>query len=246
MLLRQPEVLIIDGNRDALASWVRHFQKIAFSVMVALNARAGLRQAREGLPDLIILDDQTPGALAVVEQLRRDPATAHIPILMLLNDDSKVQQRSVWAAGVTDWLSMPLDIPALTALVLVHIRIQRRLSGIAPWERSPDLQLLTHAVMTLQQAQILGPTALQSAVAQLEGEGIGESMFGQIAMRPLAFAHQLQMASACERLRWSALGLEAIAERAGYADLSHFTAAFTLHFGLAPADFRHLPYSPHF
>ena len=246
LLLRQPEVLIIDGNRDALAKMAQHFQNFAFAVMVALNARAGVRQARDGLPDLIVIEAQTPGGLLAIEQLRRETSTAHIPIVILLTSPDTFQQRQWLAAGATDWLLTPSHTASLIALALTHIRIHRRLSGTVPWERSAALQRLTQMVVVLQEAQSLGPVALQAAVASVEADDGAAAMEAHIGLTAAHFAQQLQMALACERLRSSALGQLAIAQGAGYADLVSFTQAFTQRFGLAPAEFRLVPHSPQF
>ena len=224
----------------------QHFQKFAFAVMVALNARAGVRQARDGLPDLIVMNDQTPGGLLGIEQLRRETSTAHIPIVILLTSDEKSQQRQWLAAGATDWLLPPLHIPSLNALALTHISIQRRLTGTVPWERSVEVQCLTQMVVVLQEAQSRGPVALQAAVASLEANNGAAAMVALIGLTPENFARQLQMALARERLRSSALAQLAIAQGAGYADLASFTQAFTQRFGLAPNEFRLVPHSPQF
>jgi len=57
----------------------------AYRILEATDGHQALAMARVEHPDLLVLDWMMPGlsGIAVAQALRQDPATAHIPIIML-------------------------------------------------------------------------------------------------------------------------------------------------------------------
>ncbi len=83
-------VLVVDDNRDA-AHLIRRLleKKKKYRVFEAMDGRDGLEQARERLPDLIILDLMMPelDGFAVLEALKADERTENIPIIVVSAKD---------------------------------------------------------------------------------------------------------------------------------------------------------------
>jgi CheY-like chemotaxis protein len=79
-------VLLIDDDDD-----VREVAQLAlemtagWTVLTAGDGAAGLRMAADGQPDAILLDVMMPGmdGPATLQALRAEPATAHIPVILL-------------------------------------------------------------------------------------------------------------------------------------------------------------------
>uniref|UniRef100_UPI0013DF3A0D response regulator n=1 Tax=Pseudomonas viridiflava TaxID=33069 RepID=UPI0013DF3A0D len=59
--------------------------------------------------------------LEVLQRLRRLPATAHTPILMITADASDTVQRTLQAAGATAILTKPIQVPAFLAYLDQYI-----------------------------------------------------------------------------------------------------------------------------
>jgi CheY-like chemotaxis protein len=75
------------------------------TIVGATTGKEGLEKIKTEKPDLIILDIMLPGGLNgfdVAEQMRKDPQTAYIPLLILTNLDSEKQ--SAMAVGAADYL----------------------------------------------------------------------------------------------------------------------------------------------
>ncbi len=78
-------ILIVDDDpewRDFLASVLSDH----YAVRLAVTGEAGLRLARQATPTLIVLDVIMPGGMdgfRVLCELRKDPATRAIPVVML-------------------------------------------------------------------------------------------------------------------------------------------------------------------
>lgn len=89
-------VLIIDDNaNDALLIRRILESKKAYRVFNATEPAQGLLEARQRLPDLIVLDLTMPGmdGFTVLEELRRDKRTHSIPVIVVSAKDITVEER---------------------------------------------------------------------------------------------------------------------------------------------------------
>ena len=79
------KVLVVDDEPDALELVSFNLKAAGYDVVTADDGNEALRKARQQVPDLILLDVMLPevDGLEVCKLLRRDPATAGIPIIML-------------------------------------------------------------------------------------------------------------------------------------------------------------------
>ena len=73
-----------------------------------VSALAAIRAKR---PDAVVLDSHLPGLAgpALVRQLRRDPDTARIPVLMLTARAGEGDLTTALHAGVNDYMTKPFD-----------------------------------------------------------------------------------------------------------------------------------------
>jgi len=86
-----------------------------FMVRSATGGHQVLDLAREMQPDLILLDVMMPGrdGLRVLSELRQDPQTARIPVVVLSARATDEQVREGWDAGADLYLLKPFDINEL-------------------------------------------------------------------------------------------------------------------------------------
>src|SRR5205823_4497323 len=78
-------VLLVDDDADVSLLCRLHLEHEGFTVVSAADGKSGVAMARDHLPVAIVLDFMLPDldGLAVFEELRADPATAAIPVVML-------------------------------------------------------------------------------------------------------------------------------------------------------------------
>ena len=78
-------ILVVDDEPDALELIEVNLKAAGFEVVSAANGRVALEKARANAPALILLDVMLPevDGLEVCKNLRRDPKTTGIPIIML-------------------------------------------------------------------------------------------------------------------------------------------------------------------
>lgn len=77
-----------------------------YQIKNALDGEAGLRLAKLLKPELILLDIILPkkNGFEVLEELKKDPATAHIPVIILTNLESSIDVEKALELGATTYL----------------------------------------------------------------------------------------------------------------------------------------------
>src|SRR5690606_6066926 len=90
----------------------------------AADGETALQVAREELPDLVLLDLMLPGmdGLEVCRQLKGDPRTSHIPIIMLTAKAEEADAVIGLAQGADDYIRKPFGVRELVARVSARIR----------------------------------------------------------------------------------------------------------------------------
>jgi twitching motility two-component system response regulator PilH len=85
LLDKNREILLIEDSKFMRIAVQRALTGAGYNVHTAHNGEAGLRAARETLPDLIVLDLVLPtiSGLDVIKTLKRDAATKRIPVVVL-------------------------------------------------------------------------------------------------------------------------------------------------------------------
>jgi two-component system alkaline phosphatase synthesis response regulator PhoP len=80
-----------------------------YQVIAAFNGLEGIRKAKTEAPDLVILDVMLPGmdGFEICHQLRADPATAQLPILMFSAKAQDVDKNTGLKVGADDYLAKP-------------------------------------------------------------------------------------------------------------------------------------------
>jgi PAS domain S-box-containing protein len=91
----------------------------AVEVIAAMQGRIGLDLARQPHPAVILLDLHLPDISGeeVLQQLREDPATASIPVIVLSADAAPGQVQRLVAAGALAYLTKPLNVRELLRLL---------------------------------------------------------------------------------------------------------------------------------
>ena len=105
-------VLIIDDEDDIREVAALSLESVAgWEVVVADSGMQGLARAIEHQPDAILLDVMMPGmdGPSTFLELRRNPATARIPVLLLTAKVQSTDQRRFADLGVEGVLFKPFD-----------------------------------------------------------------------------------------------------------------------------------------
>jgi len=107
-------VLIVENDEGFAKVLLDMARDKGFKGIVELDGDAGLKTAREVRPDAITLDVDMPGmnGLEVLDRLKRDPETRHIPVHIISGVESK---REGLKAGAMAYLVKPVTSEILDA-----------------------------------------------------------------------------------------------------------------------------------
>ena len=112
-------ILVVEDNLENMKLTSLLLHNAGHSVMSAVDAEAGLTLARSERPDLILMDIQLPGmdGLAATALLKRDAATAGIPVIALTAMAMKSDREKTQIAGCDGYISKPLRYRELYAAI---------------------------------------------------------------------------------------------------------------------------------
>ena len=111
-----------------------YLQRDGYRVLQANDGRKGLEMARAEVPDLIVLDLMLPEVSGwdVCRELRRNPRTARVPIIMATARDEVSDRIVGLELGADDYVVKPYDAKELVArvhAVLRRVREQREVGA---------------------------------------------------------------------------------------------------------------------
>src|SRR5476651_1843440 len=113
------KILIVEDNPANMKLATLLLFKAGHTVLSAVDAETGLTLARADQPDLILMDVQLPGmdGLAATALLKKDPATAAIPVIALTAMAMKDDQEKTRVAGCDAYIAKPLRYQELYAAI---------------------------------------------------------------------------------------------------------------------------------
>ena len=116
---KKRELLIVDDVRLFLQLTKTLFSREEYIIHTALNGRQAVEIARSQTPDLILLDLHMPEMEGdeVCRQIRSDPATRNIPVIMVTSESDREAVRRCLHAGCDDFITKPVGLDVLNQAV---------------------------------------------------------------------------------------------------------------------------------
>jgi two-component system phosphate regulon response regulator PhoB len=117
-------ILVVDDEPDIVALVAYHLAKAGYRVGTAASGAEAMAAALHERPSLIVLDLMLPGmsGLEVLEQLRAQPATKDIAVLMLTARKDEPDRIRGLSLGADDYLTKPFSPQELVLRVRAILR----------------------------------------------------------------------------------------------------------------------------
>ena len=246
-----PEVLIVEDNQD-LRSYISQQLRSQYSILEAVNGREGLNMAVERIPDLIISDLMMPemGGLEMCRELKADPRTSHIPIIMLTAKADRRSKLEGLETGADDYIIKPFDAEELKVRTKNLIEQRRKLREkfreefrVKPFEetvRVPEDKLLRKALDILRQNMAdpeynvdLLPAELNMSRSQMFRK-IGALTGGG----PSELLRIMRLKKAAELILSGKQNITEIMYEVGFQTPSYFARSFREYFGMNPSEYK--------
>ncbi len=124
-------ILVVDDEKDLVDLISYNLNRNGYDVITADDGASALELASKEQPDLVVLDLMLPGVdgMEVAKQLRADPETASIPIIMLTAKSEEVDGVVGLAIGADDYITKPFSMKILLARLNTVLRRQDGSSG---------------------------------------------------------------------------------------------------------------------
>jgi CheY-like chemotaxis protein len=104
-------VLIVEDNEDNRLIYTTYLEHAGYRVIEAGDGAAGLELARAHLPDIILMDVSLPvmDGLEATRQLRLDPATCKLCVIVITAHAMASDRQAAVDAGADGYLAKPIE-----------------------------------------------------------------------------------------------------------------------------------------
>lgn len=126
-------ILLVEDHEDNRVIYGTLLGAHGFEVCEADGAEVGIVMAKTRQPALVLMDIGLPGidGVEATRLLKRDPATAHLPIVALTAHGLRAERQRAMSAGVDGYLVKPVSGEALIREVELVLARQSARSGTA-------------------------------------------------------------------------------------------------------------------
>lgn len=177
-----PVILVADDSQDNCELLAEQLRSLGYRAVVAHDAASAVRAAVEHQPDLAILDVQMPsGGLDVEDrvagyevcrQIRRNPATARMPVVFVTALADVGDRLQAIEAGGDDWLTKPHNRQILGARVHALLRLRAATEALEDsYKRLRDTERARDELMQMIVHDLKTPLAGILATLELLGDG---------------------------------------------------------------------------
>jgi CheY-like chemotaxis protein len=181
---RSDVVLIVDDVPDNLALLHDALDESGYTVLVATSGEGALERAAQARPDVVLLDAVMPGldGFEVARRLKRDPATAHIPIVFMTGLAETEHVEAAFEAGGVDYVTKPIRPREVIARIAAHVKGARQAR-----QARNALDAFGHAVITVRagDGRLLWQTPLARELLQAVDATRDAGTRGPVLSEPL-------------------------------------------------------------
>ncbi|MBX2833969.1 MAG: PleD family two-component system response regulator [Micavibrio sp.] len=119
-------ILVVDDILPNVKLLEAKLSQEYYDVLTAMNGPDALKKVEEESPDLVLLDVMMPGmdGFEVCTRIKQNPATAHVPVVMVTALTDSVDKVRGLESGADDFLSKPINDVALLARVRSLVRLK--------------------------------------------------------------------------------------------------------------------------
>jgi len=118
------KILLIDDDVSIIELVTEFLSQYKYKIVSSTSGRQTIELALREEPDLIILDINLPDVdgLTILDNLKKQPITSFIPVIMLTGQSSTEFQVSGLLTGADDYITKPFDLKVLHARIVNALR----------------------------------------------------------------------------------------------------------------------------
>ncbi|HTE45056.1 MAG TPA: HD domain-containing phosphohydrolase [Gemmatimonadaceae bacterium] len=183
-------VLVVEDDPQTARLIARLLTRDNFTVDVVIDGARALQTVASSSPDLVLLDWMLPGisGIDVCRQLKQDPATRLIPVVLVTGLDGRESRLEGINAGADDFLTKPFDSDELRARVRSLTRLKRYTDELDSAE-----SVITSLALTVEARDVAtdGHCHRLAQFATTLGEAAGEGPESLAALERGGYLHDV-------------------------------------------------------
>jgi len=245
-------ILLIDDNSELL-EYLHMILKQDYHIDLALNGKEALKVLENKKPDLIVSDVIMPkmDGIELCKQIRSNPKTKHIPIILLSAKTMSESKISGIKAGADDYLEKPFHSEVLKAKIYSLIKSrddlqqnnnssENYISNLKDVNRNPIEEKFLQKVIDLINKNLENENF---SVEELSDElSMSRSnLFRKIKqlteMSPVSFIYYIRLQKAVQLLLDRKFSVSEIAWKVGYKNPASFSKSFRKQYGKSPTEY---------
>lgn len=176
------DVIVIDDDKTVLHMISRSLEKIDVSVACYQDPSEGLAAIQESPPEAVVLDIVLPGTSGLTLFTELHEIDKRLPVILITADNSSNVAIEAMRLGAFDYITKPLDLPALNELITKAIDTRRLMktkvavgSGSEANERGEAF--IGSSSNMLEVFKAIGRVASQDVTVLIRGEsGTGKEL----------------------------------------------------------------------
>ncbi|MBC7871020.1 MAG: response regulator [Chitinophagaceae bacterium] len=109
-------VLVVEDDLLNLELFKSFLSHMGYEVITATTGQKGIDLARKHFPEMILVDWRLPGGmdgLQAVQFIKKDPTTAHIPVILTTAHCRQGDEERIYAAGCQGCIPKPFNLNTL-------------------------------------------------------------------------------------------------------------------------------------
>ncbi|MEN0048457.1 MAG: ATP-binding protein [Bacteroidota bacterium] len=247
-----PHLLLIEDNQDVV-TYIQGLLEHCYQVSVANNGAKGIELALANIPDIILSDVMMPkkNGFEVVETLKQDERTSHIPIVLLTAKATQQDKIEGLQYGADAYLMKPFDkeelFIRLEKLLELRQSLQQKYATFTPITHVVKMESSNLEERFLQKLHEVVEKHYENSDFGVE-ELAKESQLSRIQLyrklkaicnqTPSQFLRNFRLQKAKTLLNNPDLNISEVAYEVGFNDPAYFTRVFSKEFGQSPNAYR--------
>jgi putative two-component system response regulator len=147
--VRNSSILVIDDDSSLVQLVRKYLSDAGFNhVRTLTNPVEACTTIKETVPDLVLLDIkmQPFNGLEILETMRREERTAHVPVIMITSDSNEAVEVTALNLGANDFLTKPIRASQLNSRVRNTLSVKAYRDKVTEYSIALESDLLNDAV----------------------------------------------------------------------------------------------------
>lgn len=245
-------VLVVDDEKD-IRDYIADELRKNYDVILAENGEEGYELAVNRLPDLIITDIMMPGmnGYEMCKKLKDNPATSHIPVMLLSAKDTNQDKIDGYDAGADSYITKPFSTALLRSRVSNILEDRRKMVDTMASNPQIKRKIVNKSMSKIESEFI--DRFVEIVIERIEDEKIDvpyiagkmslsySSLYRKVKsmtdLTPIEFIRRLKLHKAEELLLSGKYSISQICIMVGFSSQSYFRECFKGEFGMSPTDY---------